>query len=246
MARIHAKSVAHYADEFDFSGLSNTAELLVETAIADATAFADTDMTYLQGKGSFAFNINGFFDGTGGYDAEMFIDLTATARAVGVYHDNIGGSLGYEGQTIVQSQSRAANIGAACVLDVNWLGESVVHRSVILHAATAQAATENGTEREAGALSSGQTGRGILRLLAAPGGAGNNTLDVKIQHDTTGFPSPTDEITFTQLDQASVALSEVITDTTTTTDTFWRVVITYAGAGSRTFSIVVGFGIYLT
>ena len=87
MARIHGKAVAHYVDEFNFSGVNNTAEILVETAIADASAFADVDMTYLQGKGTFEFNINGFFDGTAGYDAEMFIDLTASARSVGVFED---------------------------------------------------------------------------------------------------------------------------------------------------------------
>ena len=128
------------------------------------------------------------------------------------------------------------------------MGEGpAIHRSVLLYVATAAAASVNGTEYVVGTITSGtHTARGVLRLLAAPGGAGNNTLDVKIQHDTTGFASPTDAITFTQLDQASVALSEVGTYTTGTTDTFWRIVTTYAGAGSRTFSVVIGFGIYLT
>jgi len=246
VARIHAKAVAHYVDEFDFSGVQNNAEVLVETGIADATAFADTDMTYLQGKGSFAFNFQGFFDGTSGYDAEMFIDLTATQRSVGVYEDNVGGAKGYEGQTNVSRQARASEKGSAIVLNVDWLGDAVIHRAVLLDVDTAVGATANGTEREHGASGADETLRGVLRLLAAPGGAGNNTLDVTIESDTTGFPSATTRLTFAQLSQASSASFEVVTSRTTVTDTFWRQVYTYAGAGSRTFSLVTAFGIYLT
>ena len=246
MARIHAKATAHYVDEFDFSGVSNQAELLVDSDIADATAFADTDMTYVQGKGRFNFNFQGFFDGTGGYDSEMFTDLTATQRSVGIFTDNVAGQYGYEGQTNPSRQARAANIGAATTLNVDWIGDALVYRAVLIDVDTAVAASANGTEREYGGSSSSETLRGVMRVLAAPGGAGNNTLDVKIQSDTTGFGSPTDRLTFTQLDQTTVAHFELQTSATAVTDTFWRVVYTYAGAGSRTFSIVLSFGIYLT
>jgi hypothetical protein len=253
LTRIHAQSIAHLVDEFDFSGFSNNCNLAIASAPVDLTSFADTDMTFGMGKGSFAINVGGLFDGSAGYDSEMFIDLTATGRRVGIYPPGIGssvtalttGNFGYEGSCNSESQSRTGAIGAAIVLDVGWKGTDPLTRSVILDVNTAVAATGTGTAIQRGAAASTDTIEATLRLIAAPGGSGNNTLNVTIDSDdVSNFGgTPATQLTFTQLNQASTAQFEVKTAAGAITDTWWRVDYTYAGAGSRTFSLIITFGI---
>ena len=245
MARIHAKSVLHLVDEFDFSGVSNQATLDFPNSLSDVTSFADADHTFVEGKGSFSFNIQGLLDAAGGYDAEMFTDLTTTARQVGVYPGGgAAGNYGYEGETIIGEQSRVTEISAALALNVTWKGVSPAVRAVLLGVNTAVGATASGTKYQRGAAAAGDTIVGVLRLLAAPGGSGNNTMTVTVESDANASAgSETTRLTFTQLTQSSVALSEVKTAAGAVTDTYWRVVFTYAGAGSRTFNLLVGFGI---
>ena len=75
MARIHAKSAGLLVDEFDFSGISNSMDLSLSEAPAEVTAFADTDLTFIQGKPTFTFDVNGLWSTSSpNYDGEMFID----------------------------------------------------------------------------------------------------------------------------------------------------------------------------
>ena len=247
-ARLSAKSVAHLVDEFNFSGFSNQATLEFSNNMQDVTAFADTDETFVEGKPGFTFNVQGLLDLiAGGYDAEMFLDLTVAARKVGIYPGGLAdGNFGYEGDTLITESPRVAEVGGAAALNVTWRGNTPAVRSVMLDVDTARGTSGNGTSYEYGAALAADTIVGTLRLLAAPAGAGNNTLDIIIQSDTTGFPSPTTRLTFAQLTQASVATFEVVTAAGAVTDTFWRVNYVYAGVGSRTFSVVITFGIKKT
>ena len=58
MARITAKSAALLVDEFDVSGVSNSMDPTFSEDPAECTAFADSDLTYVQGKPTFTFNVN--------------------------------------------------------------------------------------------------------------------------------------------------------------------------------------------
>ena len=247
MARISAKSAALLVDEFDFSGVSNSMTLNFTEAPADVTAFADTDMTYIQGKPSFTFDVSGLWStASPNYDGEMFTDLTATNRRVGIYPGGLSdGNVGYEGATNISASPRISTIGDAIACNVTWQGASAPFRSTILRYAT-DSSSANGTQYTLGAIANTNTIIGVLRLIEI-GGSGNNTLDVKIQSDTSGYSSPSDRLTFTQLNQGSGATSEVQTATGPAgSDNIWRVVVTIGGAGSRSFKFVVGFGYYVT
>jgi len=247
VARISAKSAALLVDEFDFSGVSNSMTLNFTEAPADVTAFADTDMTYIQGKPSFTFDVSGLWStASPNYDGEMFTDLTATNRRVGIYPGGLSdGNVGYEGATNISASPRVSTIGDAIACNVTWQGASAPFRSTILRYAT-DSSSANGTQYTLGAIAATNTIIGVLRLIEI-GGSGNNTLDVKIQSDTSGYSSPSDRLTFTQLNQGSGATSEVQTATGPAgSDNIWRVVVTIGGAGSRSFKFVVGFGYYVT
>ena len=138
MARISAKSAGLLVDEFDFSGVSNSMDLNFTEAPADVTAFADTDMTYIQGKPTFTFNVNGLWStASPNYDGEMFTDLTATARRVGIYPGGLDeGTVGYEGATLISASPRVSTVGDAIACNVTWQGASAPFRSRIIEANT--------------------------------------------------------------------------------------------------------------
>ena len=247
MARISAKAAGLLVDEFDFSGVSNSMTLNFAESPAEVTAFADTDLTYIQGKPGFTFDVNGLWStASPNYDGEMFTDLTATNRRVGIYPGGLSdGVFGYEGATNISASPRVSTIGDAIACNVTWQGASAPFRSTILRYAT-DSSSANGTQYTLGTIANTNTIVGVLRLLEI-GGSGNNTLDVKIQSDTSGFSSATDQLTFTQLNQGSGATFETKTATGPGgSDNIWRVVVTIAGAGSRSFKIIVGFGYYVT
>lgn len=250
MARIHAKSVLHLVDEHDFSGVSNQAQIDISGNHGDVTAYADVDQTFLEGKPGWSANIQGLFStASPNYDGEMFIDLTTTDRRVGLYPGGAtDGNFGYEGASKISESPRVANPGSAIALNVNWRGDGPLARSVILDVDTAVGATGNGTAFQLPAVAADETIVGIIRLLAAPGGAGSNTLNAIIESDSVEAFSgtPATQLTFTQLSEASVATFEVNELAGANADVWWRVGYTYAGAGSRTFSVIVTLGIRKT
>ena len=249
MSRLHAKAAAVYVDEFDFRGVSNAVTLDFSNNLAPVTAYADTDETYVEGKAGYTCAVKGLYSiSSPDYDGEMFTDLTAASRRLGIFPGGPpAGNYGYELVTNITASPRKAATGSVVALDVSWRGNTPAARGPLLLVNTAVAASGNGTAYNMGAVGATQTLVGVIRLLAAPGGAGNNTLDVIVQSDALeSFLSPATVLTFTQLDQASVATFEVQTQAGALTDSWWRVSYTYAGAGTRTFSLVVSLGIRLT
>ena len=232
-------------DEFDFSGVSNICDIDISNQLADITAFADTDMTYLEGKQGFVVSIGGLLDPVaGGYDAEMFTDLTTVDRRLGIFDDDLSGKFGYEGTTNPSEQARASETGNAIVLNVTWKGDDTIYRAVLLEVDAAVSGTVTGAKVQQGAISATETGEAVVRLLAASSGSGNNDLDITIESDAdSSAGGETTRMTFTTLNQASSPTYEVKTVAGSVTDTWWRMVATYSGAGSRVFSIVVSFGI---
>lgn len=248
MARITGKAVLHMVDEFDFSGVSNSAVLDFSESPADVTAFLDTDATFVEGKATFRFNIQGLFStASPNYDGEMFTDLTTTQRRVGVFHGSTEGNAGYEGRTNISASPRVSATPAAIALNVEWVGDEAPARGQLIYKQSAVASTENGTKFQVGSASSSQTVVGVLRLLSAPGGAGNNDCVVTVESDANSSAGgETTRLTFSTLNQASVALHEVKEAAGSITDTWWRVVVTISGAGSRTFDLLITLGIRAT
>ena len=245
-SRIHAKNTDIYVDEFDFGGVTNRAEISIDNPTPEVTAFNDGDATYVEGKPTFTFNIQGLHStATPNYDGEMFTDLTSEARRVGIYPNQAAvGERGYEGDCNISDEPIITRLQEAIALNVTWQGDTPVLRAQVLYKNAAVAASENGTAYQTGSVSATQKVVGILRLLSAPGGAGTNTCDVVVaSDDAQGFVSGVTRLTFTQLNQASVALHEVQSANGAITDTWWRVQVTIAGTGSRTFDLLVVIGI---
>ena len=244
-SRITAKAVAHYVDEFDFSGVSNSAVLDFAEAPGDVSAFEDVHATFVEGKATFRFNIQGLFSlASPNYDGEMFINLTSTQRRVGIIPGGpTEGNFGYEGRTNITASPRVSETASAIALNVDWIGDQAPARVALIYKQAAVASTESGTKFEVGGVAATQTLVGMLRLLSTPGGAGSNDCVVTIESDAdSGAGGESTRLTFTTLDQTSVALSELKEAAGAETDAWWRVVVTISGAGSRTFDLVITLG----
>ena len=247
MTRIHPKDADIYVDEFDFGAVVNDVKIAVEAPPGDVTSFADTHKTYVEGKPGFTIDLNGLWSAASpNYDNEMFADLTAEERNVGVYpNQSTAGQFGYEAITNISRDAIPTPVGAVIALNVTWRGDRPLIRAQLLHKDTAFAATANGTAYQHGAVSATQKVWAIVRLLAAPGGSGSNDLDITLQSDDEEAfgGSPATQLTFTTLDQTSVATHETQEANGAITDDWWRAVMTVSGGGSRTFSIVIAMGI---
>lgn len=242
--RWHAAGSAVYVDEFDFAGVTNDIQLNITNPTPDVTAFADVDMTYVEGKPTFTITLNGFYSlSAPDYDGEMFIDLTAENRQVGIYKDNVAGQSGWEARTDLSADAIPTQISQAILLNVTWQGDTPLAEAIVGYVNTAIGATVNGTKYQFGAIAASETLVGVLRLLATPGGAGSNDLVVTIQSDADSIAGgETTRITFATLNQVSVATFEKVELAGAVTDAWWRAVMTITGAGTRTFSILVTIG----
>ena len=253
MARISAKSAGLLVDEFDFSGVSNAMTLNFTETPADVTAFADTDMTFIQGKPGFTFDVNGLWSTSSpAYEGEMFTDLTATARRVGIYPGGLAeGTVGYEGATLISASPRISTVGDAIACNVTWQGASAPFRSRIIEDATitcnGSTVVANGTGYNLGTIAASNTIFGVWRMVEM-GGSGTNTIALEIQSETNDtWGSPTTQINFGTITH-STGVSFLTASNTgpAASESWWRVKIQSSGSGSRTFKNYVSFGYYVT
>ena len=253
MARITAKSAGLLVDEFDFSGVSNSMDLTFAETPAEVTAFADTDLTFIQGKPTFTFNVNGLWSTSSpNYDGEMFTDLTTTARRVGIYPGGLDeGTVGYEGATLISASPRVSTVGDAIACNVTWQGASAPFRSRIIEANTitcnGSTVVANGTGYNLGTIAATNTIFGVWRMVEM-GGSGSNTIALEIQsenNDTWG--SPTTAINFGTITH-STGVSFLTASATgqAGVESWFRVQIQSTGTGSRTFKNYVSFGYFVT
>ena len=242
MAEFHAKSAAVLVDEFDFSGVLSSARIAVNNPTPSATAFADTDQVFVEGKPSFGIDHNGMFNTAGDdFDGEMFIDLTAAGRQVGVYPEGFGsaGNLGYEGKTNALSQDRQSRVSEVLLLNVGWKGDEPIVTTQVLYRNAALIATATATSIAVGGLGANQQMTCVLRAIAAPGGS-TPTLDVVLRSDDeSDMVGNTTRFTFSQLTAQGFEVAEVAGPIT---DTYWDVVLTEGGTGSWNVLVTVGVG----
>jgi hypothetical protein len=242
---IHAKDTDVNVDEFAFNTETLTARIVLTGNLADCTAFADTDQTFVEGKPGFTIDVDGFISfSSENYDGEMFTDLTTVGRRVGVYPDgHTENKFGWEGESNPGPQARTSDFASAMAISVTWQGDKPLIRAQVLQRNSGFSSTTTGTAVTHGSVSATQKVVGILRMFTAPGGSGSNNCVVTIQSDTSGFSSPTTRLTFATLNQASSVTHEVVEANGAITDTYWRSVVTLSGGGSRTFNLLIVMGI---
>jgi len=243
MPRVHGKDAALFVDEFDFSAVLMNLRVSIERSNGEVTAFADGDATFVGGKAGWKIGANGLWSAASpNYDGEMFTDLTALQRLVGVWPVGAAAtSRGFEGRSNISASPRKSDVGGPITLDVEWRGTDPLVRAHSLYKNTALVASGNGNGIQVGAVSAAQVGVGVLRVLSSAGD-GTQTLDAVIASAAADAWPGTTRITFTQATTAATFQRSTVAGALT--DTWWRSQITIAGGGvGVSFSVLVAFGI---
>lgn len=226
-----------WLDGIDLSGDYNAlADVTVNPGDRD-TAHGATVHTRQPGLAESEIEWGGYWaSGTGKSDTVLRPKL-GVADSVLAYSYSAAGAAGEVAYFAKVSQGRY-QVGAAEInrvipfrgsAFVTGLGYPLVRGTVVHNAAVV--ASGNGTGYVLGAVGATQYVYACLHVLAISG-----TLDVIVQSDTVGFPSPTSRITFTQAGAIGAQYATRVAGAIT--DTYWRA--NYTVSGTATFVVVVG------
>jgi hypothetical protein len=235
MANYAFKDADIYYGDVDMTSYSNQVALELTADSLDNTTFGDSYRSRIGGLVDGNVTLAGFADSAAADpDHHLFTSLGAegifTVGPQGDTVDNTGYSMKVRQFTYQAGGSVGELHGFNVTAQVSD-GVGAV-RGDFLVAKADISATANGTAVNVGAISSTQTGYGVLHVFSGTA----STLDVKIQSDTSGFPSATDRITFTQ---ATGPTSQWSTVAGAVTDTYWRAVYTLGG-GTWNFCVLFG------
>ena len=225
---------------YDFTGRMNALALESGVELQDGTVFGDTARRRLAGLKSVIANHEGYFDAElvdkPLFDAIGIVDQPMTFGPV----DGVEGSLAYTFAAIIGQYSPGGQVGELFAFTVSAEGSdgSELIRGTLMHNA-ARTVTADGTARQLGAVSASQKLYAALHVITVAGST--PTLDVKVQSDdASGFPSPTDRITFTQ--KTAIGAKWATPVAGVIDDDWWRITWTIGG-GSPSFTFVVVVGI---
>lgn len=136
------------------------------------------------------------------------------------------GTLAYLTKTLESAYKPSGDVGKLVMAEATWLGNQAVARGQILHPqGTARTSTGTGTAVNLGAVLAGQRMYVNLHVLGVSGTT--PSMIVKLQSaPTSGFTSPTDQVTLTA---ATTYASQAASVLGPVTDAWWRVSWTITG-----------------
>lgn len=236
-----------YLAGLDATGFSNKIEMHAECDELDKTTFASAGWKERTG-GVFegAVNIDSFWqassvnDGSAPDDAFWAALGAFTTPLTALDAGGAVGDLAYLTKCLELTDKLAGQHGKLFEISAELKTNAPLVRGRILHPqGTARTATGNGTSQQIGAVATGQALYVNLHVFSvADAGA---TLTVKVQSDNaTGFPSPTDQATFTAASAVGGQTARILGPIT---DDWWRVVWTIAGGSTPSFLFAVSAGI---
>lgn len=226
---------------YDLSGDHNQIGLTVSREEKECTTFGKAGVQRIAGQQSFDVSGSGFFEaGTGKIDTVIAPTLgTSSAELTIMPQGTSAGSKCFIGEINTFEYAPGGSVGD--VMGFTFAGKSegtvLVEGNVLKSGTVSTSGT--GTILNLGAVAAGRFGYGALHVTATSGAA--QSLIVTIQSDsTTGFSSPTTQITFATA--TTVVTSQWKSTTGVITDTYWRT--RWASAGvSEGFTFHTVFGI---
>lgn len=244
---VHGKGTKVYVDEFDLSTYFQSADVTLENATSDITAFGATSRSFLLGLANGTLSLGGMWSGdTDGSDEELQALLgNTTTPLVTVCED--AGTIG-NSATLAKAHETSYTIsnpvGDVSTVTADFQGSTDAVTNLTYGVAGGKQLT-TGASIAFGSLgnltgvdnsaSSANGGVGVLHVPANTIGGGVTTI--KIQHDSSsGFGSAADLITFTTVG-ASTKTSEMVA-VSGTINRYVRATASTAGSsGAITFMV---------
>jgi len=229
-----------YVDGYDFSGDMNGVALASGAEAKDSTTYGDDTRTMLGGLRTVSLTESGLWTGGAAKDKVWFDNVGVSNKPVSVMPTT--GAAGEPAFFFNSMQSQyvpGEAVGEIFKFNVEAQSQDELVRGSVLFPLTTVTSTDVSTGQVLGAASATQKVYAALHVMSASGTS--PTLDVVVQSDTSGFGSPTDQITFDQAATLGSQIKEV--GPGAITDTYWRISYTIGGSATPTFSFAVMLGI---
>lgn len=228
-----------YVGPYELSSVANSCELSGEADTIDVTTFGAATREFLIGAKGVRFAGAGFYDPIVA-DAALNAEWGLADQVVTFAANNAAGGVAYFMRGCESQYSVGGSIGQAGVWSMSGQsGAPPLVRGQIMHVASAEDTTGDGTGYELGAVSSVQSIYAALHVSFADGTTPE--LDVIIESDADNtFGSPTTRLTFATVDDVGAWWQSA--GPSAITDEWWRVSWTIGGT-SPEFSFTVSFGI---
>jgi hypothetical protein len=230
-------------NELEVAAFGKSFDLQTSVAPLDTTPLSTTGWTSLiagNKSGTFTMDLMADF-ADNSVDEVLFTALGTTDTVTSICAGSTDGSVAYLTRGVVaQYAVISGNVGELAMSTKNTTASGVIARGALLHPNTARTSSSSGTARQLGAVSATQRLYAALHVFSVSGTS--PTLDVKVQSDTSGFPSATDRITFSQANATSNR-AQFSSVAGAITDDYWRVSWTIGGSATPTFAFIVTAGI---
>ena len=231
-----------FIGQFDLTGDSNALQVDYGVEAQDVTVFGDTTRRFQAGLTTIGFNLGGFVAfGTNALEDALFNRIGLNQVPISFSPENAGAA-GEEafffrgmfgeyapGETVGNMLGFSASGGSS-------QSEALVRGTVLEPGDTNRTATGQTAGQQVGAVGATEFLYAVLHVFTA----GGTTLDVTIESDdAVGFPSPTTQITFTQV--TTVIGAQFATPVAgAIADDWWRANYAITGAGPYLFAASVG------
>ena len=197
-----------------------------------------TDRAYLPGLANFTIGHSGYID-PDGTTGPTDVQFGETAARVVTIAPNTGAenAVAYVGERIATAITQTLPLGEMAGFAMTGRGKGKLVRGFLLAAPTAAVSSSGNTTglQYAGGVAAGESLYAGLHVLAK---SGSPTLDVIVQSDTVGFPSPTSQITFAQATDVGAEWGTPVAGAIA--DDYFRINYTFGGTGDITFAVTVG------
>ena len=219
-------------DQFDFSGVSNSVDVAINSEEFDVTAFQDEGNVFLTGVSGGTITQNGYFDGgaAGGYEAEVYSRLGSTTGSIVavLFGTQTTGCPAYVlPGTDAREMTIASPVNGIVTLNGTWGEGSGIRRGRrvfdgTISATGAQTAIDFGAAGSTG-------GAAYVFVQAITGSASNATIVVQSSSNNSTFDNE-GTATFSAVGVQTVALSGTV-------NRYIRLNCTSLG-GATSFSVV--------
>lgn len=219
-------------DQFDFSGVSNSVDVAINSEEFDVTAFQDEGNMFLTGVSGGTITQNGYFDGglAGGYEAEVYNRLGSTTDSIVavLFGTQTTGCPAYVlPGTDAREMTIASPVNGIVTLNGTWGEGSGIRRGRRVFGGTISA-TGAQTAIDFGAAGS-TGGAAYVFVQAITGSASNATIVVQSSSNNSTFDNE-GTATFSAVGVQTVALSGTV-------NRYIRLNCTSLG-GATSFSVV--------
>lgn len=200
-------------DEFDFSGVSNSVDVAIDSEEFDVTAFQDEGNVFLTGVSGGTITQNGYFDGgaAGGYESEVYSRLGSTTGSIVavLFGTQTTGCPAYVlPGTDAREMTIASPVNGIVTLNGTWGEGSGIRRGRRVFGGTISA-TGAQTAIDFGAAGS-TGGVAYVFVQAITGSASNATIAIESATTSNGTYASEGTATFSAVGVQTVALSGTV------------------------------------